>query len=280
MQVELLDLTSEYPHYATRKSEKDYFESYPALFQHYYRYWAVPGDLVRLTEHAVKEKAGLIKSRLPSLEQKFTRKGFTDTVRVVLFVGADTTNGHAFWDGNRQDFVTWLPVEAYATPLQVDVFVTHEIIHALHYTRSPDFYFRNERAKYLVGRQVITEGIATWGTKFITGQDDVRALWADYVSPSFAEQWYKQCRAESQVMAQRILDQWNESREENEWFSMWDKEDVTRYRGGYYVGLRVIEKACGEQALDLHSLLALGKQEAETLVLRILREMAGGTFYP
>ena len=231
---------------------------------------------MHLAEHIAQEKVALIKSRLPFLERAFTRKGFKDKVRVVLFVGADTTNGHAFWDESIQSFVVWLPVEAYTTPLQVDVFVTHEIIHALHYTREPEFYFQDEKGKYLVGRQVITEGIATWGTQSITGKDDVTTLWADYVSPSFAERWYKRCHIQSQAMAQRILGEWNESREENEWFSMWDENDVTRYRGGYYVGLQVIKRVCGEHALDLRSLLVLEKQEVETLVLRALKEMARG----
>ncbi len=276
MQIELLDITSQYLQNATRQREQAYFDTYPALFRHYYQYWAIPGDLVHLTEHAVQEKVALIKSRLPFLEQEFTRKGFTDIVRVVLFVGANTTNGHAFWDGDSQAFVVWLPVEAYATPLQVDVFVTHEMIHALHYTRNPDFYFQDKKTKYMMGRQIITEGIATWGTQFITGKDDVTVLWSDYVLPSFAMQWYRRCRAQSQEMARRILDEWNESREENEWFSLWDENDVTRYRGGYYVGLEVIRKACEEQAIDLHTLLALEKREVEIMVLRVLREMATG----
>ncbi len=276
MQIELLDLTPQYLQNVTRQREQAYFEAYPELFRHYYQYWAVPGDLVRLTEHAVREKVALIRSRLPFLEQEFTRKGFGDIVLVVLFVGANTTNGHAFWDQNRQAFVVWLPVEAYGTSLQVDVFVTHEMIHALHYTRNRGFYFQDKKAMCLVGRQIITEGIATWGTQFITGKGDVTVLWADYVLPSFAVQWYRRCRVQSQEMAQRILDEWNESRDENEWFSLWDENDVTRYRGGYYVGLEVIKRVCEEQALDLHSLLALEKQEVETMVLRALKEMALG----
>ena len=276
MQIELLDITPKYLQYVTQQRDQAYFAAYPELLRHYYRYWAVPGDLVRLEEHIVQEKVALIQSRLPVVEQAFTRKGFTDKIRVVLFVGANTTNGHAFWDESVKSFVVWLPVEAYATPLQVDVFVTHEIIHGLHYARNSGFYFQDEKTKYLVGRQVITEGIATWGTQLVMGYGDVTALWADYVSPSFAIRWYQRCCAQLQVVAQRILDEWNDSREENEWFSLWDENDVMRYRGGYYVGLQVIKKVCGEQTLGLHSLLALGKQEVETLILRVLREIAAG----
>jgi len=277
MQIELLDIIPQYLEYAVRQRDQSYFAAYPELFQHYYRYWAAPGDLMCLPKNVVQEKATLIKSRFPILEQAFTRKGFSDRVRVVLFVGANTTNGHAFWDEKCQSFVVWLPVEAYASPLQVDVFVTHEIIHALHYARCPECYFRNEKAKHLVGRQVITEGIATWGTQAIMGFDDTVVLWANYISSSFAEQWYEKCRIRLSEMARRILIEWDDSREENEWFSLWDESDVTRYRGGYCVGLRAMEKMSQEQALDLHSLLALEKQKLETLIMRALREMATGS---
>ncbi len=272
MQIELLDITSSYLEYAIRQRERDYFASYPELFRHYYRYWADHGDIVQLAENAVQEKVALIESRMPVLEQAFTRHGFSGRVYVALFVGANTTNGHAFWDDGRQSFVVWLPVEAYNTPLQVDVFVTHEIIHALHYTRCPEFYFRDEKTKYLVGRQIITEGIATWGTQVIMKCDDIAALWADYVSPSFAKQWYVQCRVRLPEMICRILNEWDDSREENEWFSLWDENDVTRYRGGYYVGFWAFKQIHQVKSMDLHSLLAVEKRELEMLVLETLKE--------
>ncbi len=273
MRIELIDITPEYLQYAHKQRKELYFAMYPELFQHYYQYWADPGDIVLLTDCTVKEKVSLIKSRLPFIENTFTSNDFADKIYVVLFVGANTTNGHAFWDKNRQTFVVWLPVEAYTTTLQVDVFVTHEIIHALHYNKRPDFYFQDKRTKYLTGRQIVTEGIATWGTQFIMGYDDVTALWADYASPSFTERWYKQCCVRLPIMAQRILEEWNDSHEENAWFSLWDENDVTRYRGGYYVGLEAIKKICEEQDINFHLLLSLEKHKMETLVLKVLRQM-------
>ncbi len=276
MRIELLDITPKYLQYAIHQREQAYFSTYPELFRHYYRYWAAPGELVRLPESMVQDKVTLIKSRLPILEQAFARRGFSDRVRVVLFVGANTTNGHAFWDADHRSFVVWLPVEAYTSPLQVDVFATHEVMHALHYTRHPEFYFQDEEAKHQVGRQVITEGLATWGTQVIVEYDDTTVLWADYVSSSFAKHWYERCCVHMPEMAQRILNEWDDSRRENEWFSLWDEGDVTRYRGGYYVALQAMKKICEGQVMDLHSLLSLEKQRVETLVLGALREMAPG----
>ncbi len=274
MQLDLSDITPQYLQYRIHQRSQEYFAVYPELFRHYYQYWAKPDDLALLTADAVHEKVALLKSRLSMLQRAFTQKTFSDTVRIVLFVGANTTNGHTFWDDSRQAFVVWLPIEAYSTPLQVDVFVTHELVHALHYTRRPGFYFQDQDTKHLVGRQVITEGIATWGTLAIMGYDDMTALWADYVSPSFVRGWYAQCQEREREMARRILREWDESQERNEWFTLWAQEDVTRYRGGYYIGLQAIWKIHQEHSLDLHSLLALDVRQLEALTLTVLKEMA------
>ncbi len=277
MQLDLLDLTPQYLQYGLHQRQEDYFATYPALFRHYYRYWAENGELVSLTQDAVREKVTLVESRLPEIERAFTRQGFLDKVQVALFVGANTTNGHVFWDQPRRSFVVWLPVEAYASPLQVDVFVTHEIVHGLHYARCPEFHFQDEQTKHLVGRQVITEGTATWGTQVILGHDEKTALWADYLSPVFVRQWYARCRAREPEMARRILQEWSESSKDNAWFGLWDKNDVTRYRGGYYVGLQVIRKIHQSQKLDLQSLCSFEKQTLETIALGVLKGMAEGT---
>ena len=276
MPIEVLDITSEYLRHVPHQREQDYFAAYPALFRHYYRYWATPGDLVRLDDRAVRAKTALIRGHLPVLEQRLTRSGLTDRVLVVLFVGANTTNGHAFWDQDRRAFVVWLPVEAYATPLQVAVFVTHEVVHALHYTRHPAFFFHEARGRHEVGRQVMTEGLATWATQALMDFDDVTALWADYVTLQFAQRWYARCRAQERTLAQRILDEWHASPADNAWFSLWDEHDVARYRGGYCLGLRALQKVARDFAPAWPTLLALPKPALEARVRQALRDMAAG----
>lgn len=266
MQFEILDLTPQYIQ-SQGLGLQGYFETYPLLFQHYYRFWSHIEGKTALPEDVVREKANLIRSRLHLIQQAFTKKRFSETIPIILFVGEGTTNGHAFWDELRQAFIVWLPVEAYATSRQVDVFVTHEIIHALHYSYQHEFYFHNRREKNLVGRQVITEGIATWGTIEVMGFSEVAALWADYVSPAFARQWYSQCRHHEREMASRILREWWDSNEANELFAMWDENDVTKYRGGYYLGLHVIQRVVRRGNFDLSSLLRLDAMTLEALVI-------------
>ncbi len=271
MRVEVVDLTPVYLRYALRGRWRDYEASYPALFRHYHRYWADAGAAYALRSAAViRERAALIRSRLPVIEGSLTARGFADEVVVVLFVGKGTTNGHAFRDEQRRRYVVWLPVESYTTPEQVDVFGTHELIHALHYTRCPELDFRDEAEMKLVGRQVLTEGLATFGTMQVMGGGEIRALWADYVPQEFAARWYERCRAQEREMLGAIRAAWRVSRADNAWFSMWDEEDVTRYRGGYYAGLRIIEAVSRRYALDLAALLSLPAKTLEERALDII----------
>lgn len=165
-------------------------------------------------------------------------------------------------------------MEAYTTSLQVDVFVTHELIHALHYTYRPEFYFTDEHTKNLLGRQVITEGLATWGTMKVMGVDAIKALWADYVSPEFARRWYEQCQHREREMAQRVLSEWQESQKTNECFTMWDESDVTKYRGGYYIGLQVTRRLHQKHNMELRVLLRFEPKSLEELALTVLEEIA------
>ena len=275
MQINVIDLTPTYIWCMPLSRWRDYENSYPSLFQHYHLYWAEEKAKysLRLAD-VIRERTALVKSRLPFIAKVLTEKGFADEVIVVLFVGKGTTNGHAFWDEQRQRFVVWLPVESYVTPKQVEVFATHELVHALHYTRCPELYFRNEYEMKLVGRQILTEGLATSGTMQAMGSSEIMALWADYASLEFVNHWYKQCQNREQEMLGRVLADWRISREKNEWFMMWDEADVTRYRGGYYVGLRVMEEIGSRHKLDLEALLSLPVKKLEELALEIILEMA------
>ena len=276
MQIYTIDLTPLYIRCATEKQWRDYENSYPALFRHYYLHWADSDAKYPLyVADVIREKTLLVKSRLLSIERMLTIEGFTDEVIVTLFVGKNTTNGHAFWDEQRHGFVVWLPVESYTTANQVDIFAMHELIHALHYTRCPDLYFGDRRQMNLVGRQIITEGMATFGTMQVTGCDEVTALWADYVSQEFARRWYKQCQVQEQEILDKVLTEWNVSRIANDWFMMWDETDVTRYRGGYYAGLRVMQEINRRYKFDFKALLSLPAKEQEKLALKVISAMAG-----
>jgi hypothetical protein len=247
-----------------------YHERYPALFDHYYAFWANRDAYdAKLTEQYIRQKAGLILEQLPLIESKFRSAGFPlDSIKLVLLVGQGTSNGHAFREGNR--FTVWIPVETYPGELSVRVFVSHEIAHALHYEREPAFYFGDTAGKNRVSRQVITEGIAAYIPMIFLGTGEKETLWADYLNPGDVELWFQECLRQEKQLKEHVLEKWND--EDEDLFTLVDTNDVFRSRGGYYVGLRMIEKIVNRTGMDVESLLATKRKELDDLA----RDVLGG----
>ena len=86
MQIHVLDLIPQYIR-ARNQGFQDYNLAYPELFRHYYRFWADVDDETVFPEDVIREKAELIRIRLPSIQKSFAQKCFSEEVIVVLFVG-------------------------------------------------------------------------------------------------------------------------------------------------------------------------------------------------
>jgi len=173
----------------------------------------------------------------------------------MLFVGVDTSNGHAYRQGDR--FRVWLPIESYRTEKLIDVFITHEMLHALHYEASPTFYFADTREKDNLGRQLMTEGIATCLTQRLLGTDDLTALWADFLPRDRGQEWLRECEARSPELVGLLRRNFDLSSDAISMFHAADPLDIRRYRAGYYVGLRLIEELMTEKRLTAGQLLQL-----------------------
>lgn len=165
--MQIIDLTDKYCKYILKENSlKKYRLSYPVLFRHYFKYWANQKywNKTLKTPKDVEKNKRLILSRLPYIIKRLSKHSLSVAdIAVVLFVGQNTSNGHSFCEKGK--WFVWIPIEAYTTKLQVDVFVTHEIIHAIHYSKQKEFYFSNIKEKSQLSRELITEGLATWVTK-------------------------------------------------------------------------------------------------------------------
>lgn len=272
--MEIVDLTDYYIKHVVKNNDLAAYEkSYPALFRHYFRYWGRRKSFRRtLSESEVVERASWMKNRLKKIESKFQLAGFDlSSLRVALFVGQCTSNGHACKDGN---WVVWLPLETYDTPLKADVFITHEIAHALHYDRTPDFYFSNVTEKRSLSRQLITEGLATYLTIHILGCSKLKALWADYLPQKQTQFWFAECKRRELELYRVIVRRYHETNTTTQLFVAYDATDVFKFRAGYYAGLKLIEGLVREESLTHGELLELPRAKFEKLVYRQLQTLS------
>lgn len=256
--MKVVDLTRGYITHVIDEDNFFTYESlYPKLFEHYYRFWSPrkPHESVHKEAEILKKRdlvVGTLKKIYPIMKKFEPRIG---AMKAVLFVGDGTTNGHAFYDDDT--VVVWLPVECYDKQLDAEIFITHEIVHGLHYLKQPDFYFMDDATKNHCGRQVITEGLASLASAELLKQDDAVALWGEYLSQKERERWMTSCEQLESDLFTYTLERFDDCLTDGELFVLTDKSGLITSRAGYYVGLKLMRKYMTERKLSLDELLSV-----------------------
>lgn len=272
--MRIVDLTEEFIEHVLHNHDPEGYEAvFPDLFAHYFAFWTRRQTYSpELTEQYVRQQAALIKESLLSFADRFAESGVAlDDLEVVLFVGCMGSSGHAFKKDNS--FVVWIPIERYPSKLTVEVFVPHEIAHALHYQNTPVFYFNTAEEKHRVSRQIITEGVATFVSMAVMNFDAKTALWADYLSKEQVDLWFQECLRQEELMNRYVLDNFHE--QNVDLFTLREGDDVgnvLHFRGGYYVGLRLVERIVQARRLATSDIFSLSREEFEYIALERLRK--------
>ncbi len=269
--MKIIDLTEAYVRRVLGEDDRAAYErSHPALFRHYFEYWA---DRRRFTptldEADLRIRTATVTEVIHRLSPRLTARGWDVTgLRIILFVGQGTSNGHAFRDGDS--YAVWIPVETYQSVLGTEVFVTHEIAHAMHYRLMPDFFFTTRAEKLLVSRQLITEGLATYLSSQALKLEIGAALWADYLPPQALQKWLSECRSSEQDLKRFVLENFASDDPRLGLFYARDPRDVFQFRGGYYVGLRFLKELVRRRRLTAGELLRLPRPQFERFALEYL----------
>lgn len=256
--MKITDITDEYiKKFLGENDLKGYEESYPALFEHYFLFWGNRDSFSKTLEQSeITERLKLIKKCIPKIEVNFKKQNLdVHNIGMILFVGQGCTNGHAFYDG--ENFIVWVPIESYSTEIQVLVFLAHEIVHALHYTKVPSYYFYTKEEKNNSMRQLVTEGLATYASHKIMGVSKEDALWADFLPKEKLHKWMRACEENKKEIARRILSK--DLSDSRNLFEGNDKNDIYNFRAGYYLGYILIESIVTENNYSLPQLIKLPK---------------------
>ena len=255
-----------------RNDDTLYEQGRPALFEHYHEFWSKKRPYARdLDATALRGQRELVRSRLIHAGACFAALSLdVAELEIVLFVGHGTTNGHAFRENGR--FVVWIPVETYTKVLYSDVFLTHEIAQALHYSATPEFYFETTQEKDRISRLLITEGLATYLTCAVLGQSEGNSLWGGYLPQEKLVRWMDECERRYPEMCAFLARNFACSLSEHGLFCLCDTEakDVFCSRGGYFAGLRVIQAIARGRGLTVADLLSLDRPMFEDLVRKRL----------
>lgn len=266
------DLTSQYLEYSNSKNLEEYEKCNSELFEHYFEYWGDRKSFAPALEYSeIDDRKKLITDELYAINTNFESVGLNlGKLKIVLFVGQNYTNGHSTKIAG--EYVVFLPVEGYETRTQVQVFVPHEIVHAIHYERNPDFYFSNKKEKETLSRLLISEGLATYAAKDIMGSSLEDVLWADYRKRDEVEDWLNRFSKNEQDIVKFSLDHWNDN-DNSLMFYTADQSKVGKDREGYYLGFKAIEKLVGEEKYSINDLLSLDRLNFEVSIRTVLEDM-------
>ncbi len=271
--MQTIDLTNDYLSFLNTNNTSQYIKSCPFLFKHYFQYWGEgKKNFPKLKENDVLNNRKLILNSLQKIRRLFNKAGINShDISVIIFIGQGTANGHAFIHKGKS--YAWIAAEDYNSQLYSDVMCLHEIVHALHYANVPSFYFRNSPQKKHTGRLLITEGIASYVTKKLLRINNCKALWGDFLSAAKAKIWLKKCEEKSQEISDFIYKNFN-STAANLFYLYPEKEainDPFKSRGGYWLGLKLIEQIVKEERLSLNGILKMDRKILEKEVFAKLK---------
>jgi len=269
----IIDLTDSYVKNVLKNGDTDNYEkSYPELFDHYYKYWADRSTkLTDISEETISLQRDLILNNLEEIESKFFENGiFIRDIDLVLFVGNNTSNGHAMIMNNK--VITWIPVETYTSEKRVKSFVPHELLHSIHYNIKWEFYFKDSLSKNNILRQLITEGLATYYTSKMMDISVNDSIWGGYLSPSEIIEWKKSIISSEKEIIQFILVNCNSSIENCGLFTLFDKTNIMNFRPGYYIGYKLIEQLVLENEYSFLDIIMLNSNVFRNKVIDKLED--------
>lgn len=234
--------------------------AFPALFVHYFKYWARKTTPFPKYDLAILKKIDKrIIAAIPKIEAALQRQNISlKNISLVTFVGKNTTNGHAaFLDGA---WWVWIPIESYLTQKRIGVFVTHEIIHAVHYAAHPKFYFHSIKEKNKMSRQLITEAVATITSQKTFNFSEQEALWADFISQKEYLKWKRDYHTERKNIFKKIAVNWHKPA--GGLFQANDPMDPYQFRQGYAVALEAATHTA-KKCNTITDLIKLPKKQIE-----------------
>lgn len=217
----------------------------------------------------------LLQKFLPVVEQSartLEQIGFDiRALKVVVCAGCNTSNGHAFLHEGKP--IVWISLDSYPTENTARVFFLHELIHGIHYAATPAYYFDDiPEQKNHVGRQLVTEGLATFGTQTILKCSDAEALWGDYLEEGELEIVMQKYSQNAVLAAKKILSDWD--RCDTAYFYASDPSDIFAYRIGYFIGLKMLQHIHKTQGSTFEEFLQMPREKLDALCKDALLELS------
>lgn len=178
-------------------------------------------------------------------------------IGLIIFIGDGNIDGHSIiLDDSAYVFVDLKTIILRShNNFDLDSFLSHEIIHALHYDLNKEFYPKNYTEledTYL--KTLIVEGMATNMSMCLFGLSENLGYWLGLLEANEINNWISNCKKMKTNMGVKL----KESIANKEFDkSIYDRlfyikksEKFTLYRMGYYYGSEIIKEICNDTSMS------------------------------
>lgn len=177
-------------------------------------------------------------------------------IGLIIFIGYGDIDGHCIiLDNSSYVFVDLKAIILRSNKkIDLDAFLSHEIIHAVHYDLNKEFYPKNYNSiedQYL--KTLIAEGFATYMSMYLFGISENLGYWLGFLENDEVSEWISNCKKiKSDIgvsLKKLITNKEFDIDMYNRLFCI-KSEKFTFYRLGYYYGYEIIRIICCENNIS------------------------------
>lgn len=177
-------------------------------------------------------------------------------VGLIIFIGDSKVDAHGIIiDGLPYVFVDLAALVPNINTYDIDAFMLHETIHAIHYDLNKELYPKNHNSiedKYL--KRLICEGLATYLSMDLSNISMESAYWMGFLEHHEVKEWIYNCENEKLNIGMNLREtiKSNEFNKDiyNKLFCVLKFERITSYRMGYYYGSQIVKTIKNEKSLQ------------------------------
>ena len=196
----------------------------------------------------------------------------------VFFIGDGTIDGHGLIINDTPYGIFELStLKEGLKQYRADVFLTHELLHPLHYQQNGEYFPRNWKSpEEYYFKRMFSEGLATYFSKEILKIPVNDAYWFGFLEEEALQKWMNYCEKEKAVIGNKLKksleDQRLNSALYRQLFSIEGFENLTEYRLAYYYGCGIIKSI--HQDFGYHKILTMKYEDARDHIFKYF-EMEG-----
>ncbi|AKC62400.1 Uncharacterised protein [Clostridium sporogenes] len=167
---------------------------------------------------------------------------------LIVFIGDGSVDGHgSLVNGKPYVFFDLTSIIQRFDNYNIDLFVTHELLHGIHYSCNPHFYpknYNNIEEKYF--KRMIAEGIATNFSPTFSSSTIEDSYWMGLLNKKGFQIWVDNCEKIKNNIAYNInLSLKTSSFDKDLYHTLYtvsDLKHLTNSRLAYYYGSQIISK--------------------------------------